>query len=166
MKVSLAAAYALHALSYMVRHITELPVPTSTIAKAEGIPPSYLAKIFGRLTKARLIRAVKGHSRGYVFARAPEDISLLEVLEVIEGGPVFDDCLLRYCECGGTPENCLVYGEWNNLTKKINQLFAQTSLATAAWNHPEHRFNQSARSAGLDKGRGDEGATDARSDDA
>jgi len=140
MKVSKATAYALHALMYMVRHITQLPVTASTIAKAEGIPPGYLAKIFQRLVKARFVRAVKGKNRGYVFAKSPEEISLLELFEVIEGGALFDDCLLKHCECGGTPENCYIYAQWISATKRIKQLLSETSLVTAAWNHPEHRF--------------------------
>ena len=140
MKVSKATAYALHALMYMIRHITQLPATTSTIAKAEGIPPGYLAKIFQRLVKAGFVRAVRGQNRGYVFARPPEEISLLELFEVIDGGPLFDDCLLRHCDCGGTPENCYIYAQWVSATKKINQLLAETSLVTAAWSHPEHRF--------------------------
>ena len=140
MKVSKTAAYCLHALMYMVRHITQLPVTTNTIAKAEGIPPGYLAKIFQKLVKTGFVKSVKGRSRGYVFARPPEEISLLELFELIEGGPLFDDCLLRHCECGGTPQNCCIYAKWLSATKKINQLFAETSLVTAAWNHPEHRF--------------------------
>ncbi|MHC4150342.1 MAG: hypothetical protein ACYSR5_12790, partial [Planctomycetota bacterium] len=43
-------------------------------------------------------------------------------------------------ECGGTPENCYIYAQWMSATKKINQLLAETSVATAAWNHTEHRF--------------------------
>ncbi|MHC4286347.1 MAG: RrF2 family transcriptional regulator, partial [Planctomycetota bacterium] len=92
MKVSQATAYALHAMMYMVRHITQLPATTATIAKAEGIPAGYLAKIFRRLVKARLVRSVRGRKRGYVFARTPEEISLLELFEVVEGGPLFEDC--------------------------------------------------------------------------
>ncbi|MHC4335521.1 MAG: RrF2 family transcriptional regulator [Planctomycetota bacterium] len=85
MKIAQAGAYALHALMYMVRHSTELPVTTGTIAKAEGIPPGYLAKIFQRLVKAGIVRSVRGRKRGYVFARPPEEIGLLELFEVIEG---------------------------------------------------------------------------------
>lgn len=141
MKISQATAYALHALMYMVRHITQLPVTVDTIAKAEGIPPGYLAKVFQRLVKARFVRAVRGRKRGYVFARQPEEISLLELFEVIEGGPLFDDCFLKHCECGGTPENCYIYAQWVSATKKMNQLLAETSVVTAAWNHPQHRFH-------------------------
>ncbi len=140
MKISHATAYALHAVMYMVRHITQLPVTTGTIAKAEGIPAGYLAKIFRRLVKARLVKSVRGRKRGYVFARTPEEISLLELFEVVEGGPLFEDCLLRHCECGGTSENCCIYAQWVSATRKINKLLEETSLASAAWNHPEHRF--------------------------
>ncbi len=141
MKVTKATAYALHALMYMVRHITQLPVTTGSIAKGEGIPPGYLAKIFHRLTKARLVRGVKGRKRGYVFARPPEEISLLEIIEVMEGESLFYDCPLKHCECGGTPENCYIFAQWIKAMKKISELFKETTLASVAWNHPEHRFH-------------------------
>ena len=96
MKVRKSAAYALHAMMYMVRHSTQLPATTETIAKAEGIPSVYLAKIFQKLVKARFVRAVRGKKRGYVFARPPEEIRLLELLEAIEGDSLFDDCFLRH----------------------------------------------------------------------
>jgi Rrf2 family protein len=140
MKVKKSAAYALHALMYMVRHSTQLPATTDTIAKAEGIPSGYLAKVFQQLVKARLVRAVRGKNRGYVFARPPEEISLLKLFETIEGGPLFDDCLLRHCECSGTPENCRIFSIWVNATKRIKELLEETSVATATWNHPQHRF--------------------------
>ena len=140
MKVKKSAAYALHALMYMVRHSTQLPATTATIAKAEGIPPDYLAKIFQQLVKARFIKAVKSKNRGYVFARPPEEISLLELFEVIEGGSLFDDCFLRHCECGGTKENCRIFSVWVNATKKVKEILEETTVATATWNHPEHRF--------------------------
>ena len=140
MKVSIEVAYSLHALMYMVRHITQLPVTTNTIAKAEGIPLESLPKIFQQLTNAGFVKAAKYKKKGYVFAKSPEDISLLELFELIEGHSLFSDCLLRHCECGGTPENCCIFAKWISATKKIKQLFEETSLTTAAWNHPEHRF--------------------------
>jgi len=151
MKVTKATAYALHALMYMVRHITQLPVTTDTIAKGEGIPPGYLAKIFQRLTKARLVRGVKGRKKGHVFARPPEEISLLEVIEVMEGNSLFDDCPLNHCECGGTPENCCIFAQWVRATKKINELFKETTLTSVAWNHPEHRFHSLPESLETEK---------------
>ncbi len=48
MKISKVAAYSLHALMYMVRHSTVLPVTADTVAKTKGIPFGYLAKILKR----------------------------------------------------------------------------------------------------------------------
>jgi Rrf2 family protein len=138
MKIKKSSAYALHALMYMVRHNTQLPATTATIAKAEGIPHDYLAKIFQQLVKAHFIKAVK--NRGYVFIIPPEEISLLDLFETIEGGPLFDDCFLKHCECGGTQENCRIFSVWASTTKRIKELLEEITVATAAWNHPEHRF--------------------------
>ena len=140
MKVKKSSAYALHALMYMVRHNTQLPATTNTIAKAEGIPPNYLAKIFQQLVKARFIKAVKSKNRGYVFNMPPEEISLLELFEAVEGSPLFDDCFLRHCECGGTKENCRIFSVWINSTKRVKEILEETTIANAAWSHPEHRF--------------------------
>ncbi|OHB81235.1 MAG: hypothetical protein A2Z38_01420 [Planctomycetes bacterium RBG_19FT_COMBO_48_8] len=140
MKVKKSAAYALHALMYMVRHNTQLPATTAMIAKAEGIPSNYLAKIFQQLVKARFVKAVKSKNRGYVFARPPEEISLLELFETVEGSPLFDDCFLRHCQCGGTKDNCRIFSVWVNATKRIKEILEETTVAAATWSHPEHRF--------------------------
>ena len=140
MKIAKSTGYALHALMYMVRHSTQLPVTAVTVAKAEGIPSDYLAKIFQQLAKARFVKAIRGRKRGYVFARPPEQITLLELFEAIEGGPLFDDCILRHCECGGTPENCRIFSIWTDATREIKRELEDTTVASSAWNHPEHRF--------------------------
>ena len=112
MKVAKSAGYALHALMYMVRHSTQLPVTAVTVAKAEGIPSDYLAKIFQQLAKAGFVKAIRGRKRGYVFAKPPERITLLDLFETIEGDSLFDDCFLRHCSCGGTPDNCRIFSIW------------------------------------------------------
>ena len=142
MKVKQATAYALHATMYMVRHITELPATVETIARAEGIPSKYLSKIFRQLAGAGLIRAASLRRKGYIFARDPEDISILEVFEAIEGGSLFEDCFMRHCQCGGTPENCDIYSVWHTAMSKVADHLAETNLVTAAWNHPSHRFDE------------------------
>ncbi len=141
MKFSKGTAYALHALIYMTRHITQLPLPTNAIAKAEGIPAGYLAKIFQKLTKANIVRATTHQGRGYTFVHPPEQITLLDTFESHEEKPLFGDCLLHYGPCDGTPENCNIYAQWSEATQKMTKTFSETTLATTAWNHPEHRFD-------------------------
>jgi Rrf2 family protein len=141
MKVKKSVAYALHALAYMVRHKTQLPVTTRAIAKSEGIPSDYLAKVFQTLTKSGFVESVRGKKKGYIFKRQPEEISLLMLIEAVEGGPIFNDCFLRHCECGGTRENCDIYSIWINSTKQVIDILKETSIETVAWSHPDHRFN-------------------------
>jgi Rrf2 family protein len=139
MKISQTSAYALHALMYMARHVTQLPIASGRIARAEGIPPGYLAKVLQQLARAGYVRAVKGRERGYVFARPPEEISLLELFETLEGEPLFDDCPLRHCACDGTSDNCHIFAQWLAATRRMKDLLGETTIASAAWHHPEHR---------------------------
>jgi Rrf2 family protein len=144
MKISQASAYAMHALMYMVRHVTQLPVTSTTVAKAEGIPAGYLSKVLQQLVKAGFIRSVRGRERGYIFARPPEEINLLQLVEAIEEQPMFDGCPLKHCACGGTIQNCRIFSQWISATRKFKELLAETTIVAAAWNHPEHRFNSPA----------------------
>ena len=139
MQIKKAAAYALHIMMYMVRYKTELPTTAKNIAKAEGIPLRDVTRILSQLNGG-FVKAAKGKKEGYVFAKPPEDISILELFEFIEGKPLFDNCLMKHCKCDGTPENCLIYSKWFKATRKINQLFDEISVADAALHHPEHRF--------------------------
>ncbi len=155
MKVTKSVSYAAHALMYMVRHSTQLPVTAITVAKAEGIPSQYLAKILQQLAKARFIKATRGTKRGYVFARPPEQITLLEMFEAIEGRPLFDGCFMKHCQCGGTLENCRIFSIWTDATKQIKKELKDITVASAAWGHPEHRFMSLTESlAGAKKRRG------------
>ena len=140
MRVKKATAYALHIMMYMVRHRKELPATASGIAKAEGIPLRDVTKIFPQLINGGFVKASKGKKKGYVFAKPPEEISMLDLFETIEDGPLFDNCLMKHCKCDGTPENCLIYSKWHKATRKINQLFAEITMVDAALHHPEHRF--------------------------
>ena len=142
MKLKKATSYALHAVMYMTRHLTQLPVDLEAISKAEGIPKSYLARIFQKLAKAGIVELATPRGKGYKFVNPPSHTNLLELFEVMEGNALFKDCFMKHCECGGTPENCYIYAAWQQSTKKMSKLLTETSLVDAAWNHPEHRFNE------------------------
>jgi Rrf2 family protein len=131
-------------MMYMVRHMTQLPVTTGTIAKAEGIPTRYLSKIFELLAKEGFIRPVGQSKKGYVFARDPQDISLLELFHILEGEDVFDDCFMRHCACGQTPQTCDIYAKWRQAASQLRDFMSNTDLAEMTWGHPEHRLDELA----------------------
>src|SRR5881394_3883336 len=86
MKLSRASSYALHALAFMAGEKDNTrPVASHHIAAARGIPDRFLLKILKPLVSARVLFSVKGPHGGYRLARKAEEISLLDVLEAVDG---------------------------------------------------------------------------------
>src|SRR5438270_8363085 len=86
MKMTRASAYALKALAYLARQKAGGPVPSHVMAEAaRGIPKLFLLKCLLRATSAGLLRSVKGPNGGYVLARPPREITVLEIIEGVDG---------------------------------------------------------------------------------
>jgi len=89
--ISARCAYACHAVAELAqpKHV-DTPVCASTISDVRGIPETYLMHILLQLKKAGIVRSVRGAHGGYLLARPPEDITLREVVEIIDGGIMAD----------------------------------------------------------------------------
>ena len=61
---------------------TDEPIPVSLVAKNEGLSPEYTGKLLNLLRQAELVDSVRGRNGGFVLARAPENISLADILRV------------------------------------------------------------------------------------
>lgn len=79
-------------LIYLARQRPGEVVLVADIAAAMEVPDSFLAKIFQNLARAGLVRSTRGHGGGYALARPPAKITLLEVVECVEGPIVLNDC--------------------------------------------------------------------------
>ncbi|HPH96936.1 MAG TPA: Rrf2 family transcriptional regulator [Anaerolineaceae bacterium] len=99
MQITRQADYALRAMLYLARLGPHQRAATSQIAEEQHIPPSFLAKIISQLSIAGLIHTSRGARGGVSLARMPEEISLIEVVEAIDG-PV------QLNECTNDPHNC------------------------------------------------------------
>jgi Rrf2 family protein len=86
MKLTRASSYALHAVAYMAAQKThDVPIASHKIADARGIPERFLLKVLKPLVGAQVLMSIKGPNGGYQLARAPGDISLLEIIEAVDG---------------------------------------------------------------------------------
>jgi Rrf2 family protein len=85
MKLTSASTHAVTALAYLAREKPDGPVVSGTIARAEGIPELFLLKLLRPLVHAGLVRSRKGPGGGYSLARKPKDITLLEIVEAVDG---------------------------------------------------------------------------------
>jgi len=91
--ISNAVEYALHCLLYLVNP-NDRPggVSTRDLADLQGVSTEYLAKIFTKLHQAGLVVGTEGAGGGFALARAPEKISVLDVIVAIDGKKPLFDC--------------------------------------------------------------------------
>jgi len=85
MKLTRASSYALHAVAYMAQQKTDLPVASHNIAHARKIPERFLLKVLKPLVSARVLQSIKGPNGGYKLARPAAGISILEIIEAVDG---------------------------------------------------------------------------------
>jgi Rrf2 family protein len=85
MRLTRASSYALHAVAFMAQQRSEKPVASHHIAAARGIPMRFLLKVLKPLVSAGLLTSIKGPHGGYALSREPEDISILEIIEAVDG---------------------------------------------------------------------------------
>ena len=85
MRLTRASSYALHAVAYLAHQKHNRPVASHLIAQAQGIPERFLLKVLKPLASARILYSVKGPNGGYRLARPSSQISLLEIVEAVDG---------------------------------------------------------------------------------
>lgn len=83
--------YALHCLLWITEPL-ERPPSSRDLAEMQGISPAFLKKIFPKLEKAGIVEASGGIRGGYRLARPPEDITVLDVIDAVEGAKPLFDC--------------------------------------------------------------------------
>jgi Rrf2 family cysteine metabolism transcriptional repressor len=77
--------YAVRALAELARTGSAGPVPIGEIARRRDIPVQFLEGLFATLRRAGILQSQRGVKGGYSFARQPEDVTVLEVVEALEG---------------------------------------------------------------------------------
>ena len=129
MQITRQADYAVRAVLYLARLGTNERASTSTIAEEQRIPPSFLAKIISQLSIAGLLHTSRGARGGVTLARDAKDISLLEVIESIDGPIQLNECVGEDADCS-FDEDCPLRPVWSEAQKELvnrlkNSNFAQ-----------------------------------------
>jgi len=85
MQIDRAATHGILATIYVAEHEDAGPVRAHEMARECGTPLAYLQKILGRLSRSRVLEAVRGRSGGFCLRKRPGETTLLEILEAIDG---------------------------------------------------------------------------------
>jgi Rrf2 family protein len=135
MQITKQADYALRAMLFLAQLPPNQRAATSQIADEQSIPPSFLAKIISQLSIAGLIHTSRGARGGVSLAVSPEKISVLDVVEAIDGPLALNECTLNpsICPMGS---DCQLHALWceaqSELVKKLkNTTFASVATAIA-----------------------------------
>ena len=112
-RLSRAAEYAIRGILYLSSKPDFEVCCIEEVAKAQDMPSPYLAKLFQSLVKKGYMRSFRGTGGGFALAKEPKDITLLEIIETIEGNMFLNECMIRegYCR---NDASCPVHRVWKN----------------------------------------------------
>lgn len=128
MQITRQADYALRAIYHLAKLDPTKRAATSQIAEEQRIPPSFLAKIISQLSIAGLIHTSRGARGGVSLARSPEEITVLEVVEAIDGPIALNECTFssEACPFG---ENCPLRKLWCCTQTELIEKLRTTTFA-------------------------------------
>lgn len=134
MRLSMTGEYAVRAMMHLSGKGYEEMVQISDISKAQDIPESILRKIIGQLVKVGMLYSLRGKGGGVTLARQPDSISLLEVVEAIEGRIFLNQCLIGpdFCE---RSDYCAVHLVWQEVQDKMMEILGSRNFAALAKEH-------------------------------
>jgi len=118
-------------------------VMVEVLAQEEGVPPSFLGKIFQSLQRAGLVHSARGTGGGFSLSRSPSGISILDVMEAVEGPIAFQRCLEPEADCGHRG-GCALCGLFSEAQDRVKEVFGRTTLAELVTRHVAFIRHQAA----------------------
>lgn len=134
MQITRAGEYGVLGLMCLARRPLGSVVMIDEVSREEQIPKSFAAKIFQSLVRAGLVRSNRGTGGGFTLVKDPRQITVLEVIEAIEGKIAFQRCMTEpnACEHAG---GCALCGLFEEAQDRVKDTFSRTTLADLAKKH-------------------------------
>lgn len=126
MKLSTKSRYGVRAMLDLAIHYGEEPISIKKISQRQNISEYYLEQLFSSLRKSNLIRSIRGAKGGYVLNRAPKDIIMSEVIEVLEGPIEVSDCIDN--ENCNNIDSCATRLLWLKIKESIDNVTESITL--------------------------------------
>lgn len=131
MKLSTKGRYGVKAMYELARSGRAGPLPLHVIARRQGLSQHYLEQLVGPLREAGLVRSVRGAQGGYELARPPEEITVGDVVRILEGPIAVTDCTVpgvgvEHC---GRAQCCVARGVWERVSESIARVLDSITLA-------------------------------------
>lgn len=127
MKLSTKGKYGLKAMFELALSSNGEPISLKHIAKEQGISDQYLEQIFSLLKKAGLVKSVRGAQGGYYISKDLNEITVADILKVLEGDMAFTECLLDKDACENF-DSCSTRYVWAKIKESIEEVTQSISL--------------------------------------
>ncbi len=134
MKLSTRCRYGIHAMFDLAQNAGNGPQTIRSIAERQLVPEQYLEQIIGVLRREGLVESVRGAQGGYMLAKAPGEISVGQLLRLLEGPVLIADCIIDEGACirsGQCPSRLV----WEQLSKCIDAVVDSITLQDMLEDH-------------------------------
>lgn len=128
MRLTRAGEYAVRCVLCLARKGKGVLASRQEVAACGDIPPLFLAKIAQQLARAGIIEIRQGAKGGYRLLIAPEQLTLLQVIEAIIGEIFLNDCIIRPESCRASG-NCAVNRVWRKARNQLRATLADVTFA-------------------------------------
>ncbi len=126
-RLTKAGEYGLRAVRYLVENGDEARISIGDISTNKNIPEPFLRKLFKPLVQQGIINSTRGVSGGVRLARQPEEITVLEVVEALEGPLALNECLLDDAACEFLAE-CGMHDVWEEAQAAMAKVLRSKNL--------------------------------------
>jgi Rrf2 family protein len=123
--------YALRAVLYLALRPAGALVPIRELTLALKIPYHFLGKILQDLAQQGLLRSHKGPAGGFGLRRPAGEITLLEIVEAVDGDALLRRCVLGFPECSGK-HPCAMHTRWEGLRREIHLMLGARNIVELA----------------------------------
>jgi len=127
-KLSTRSRYGTRMMLDLAAHYDEGPVQIGDISRRENISVKYLEQLIIPLKKARLIESARGPKGGHMLTKPPEEITIGEIVRVLEGGIDLTHCIENPDVCEKT-NSCLTRTVWEEATRAMYERLDASTLA-------------------------------------
>ena len=133
MKLSTRSRYGTRMMLDMAQHYDQGPIQIGDIAKRQDISVKYLEQLIIPLKKANYVKSVRGPKGGHMLAKSPEEVTVGEIVEVLEGEINLARCIESPEICDRS-DTCLTRGVWEEATRamydKLNSITLSKMIKT------------------------------------
>ena len=128
MRISTRGRYGLRIMLELAASYKSGPVSRLFIAKNQSLSAKYAHSLITTLVTASLVRSIRGNQGGYILSFPPEKITILEIVEAMEGPLSLVDCVVHEENCPKV-KACVAHDLWFDLTNMLKDKLASITLA-------------------------------------